>query len=381
MPIAAEKTASTMSTMFLISRLQFFTRRNLLTHSADGQHFPNTAAVLLGGKATQTDKVYYVHESPSCYNRAPKTHEESNGDSTAHRLFPCEFLVAVGDEFPVDDFLKGFDVVGAAVLVFEVVGVLPHINAKERRGAGAERGVLVGGGLDGEFAVAEDEPCPAAAELLGGGVAEKFLPLGEGAEGFFDVAEEVALRAASVFFQMLPEEGVVVVAAAVVADGGADGFGSGVETGEYIFDGLAGEVGGFGDGFVEFGDVGGVVFVVVEFHGLRVDVGLQRVVVVWQGGEFKDCDGCGVLCKNLRACERGGGDGFDGGASGVHSFGLDCCWGEEFNCGVKKASGKSVIAGGNRCGWVFCVSGEKLKVCPVASTGLAKHEARGAAAP
>ena len=78
--------------------------------------------------------------------------------------------------------------------------MLPHINAEEGRGAGAERGVLIGGGFDGEFAVAEDEPCPAAAELLGGGVAEKFLPLGEGAEGFFDVAEEVALRATRAFF-------------------------------------------------------------------------------------------------------------------------------------------------------------------------------------
>jgi hypothetical protein len=36
------------------------------------------------------------------------------------------------DVIPVDDLEKGFHVVGAAVLIFEVIGVLPDVYGKDR---------------------------------------------------------------------------------------------------------------------------------------------------------------------------------------------------------------------------------------------------------
>ncbi len=51
---------------------------------------------------------------------------------------------AVGDLGPVDDVPPRVDVVRAPVLVLQVVGVLPHVDAEQRRLAVAERVVLVG---------------------------------------------------------------------------------------------------------------------------------------------------------------------------------------------------------------------------------------------
>ena len=81
----------------------------------------------------------------------------------------CEALVDFG---PVDDVPPGGEVVGAVVLVFEVVGVLPDVVAEDGVDALAERVVLVGGGDDLELAALEDEPTPAGAELLRGGLIE-----------------------------------------------------------------------------------------------------------------------------------------------------------------------------------------------------------------
>ena len=55
--------------------------------------------------------------------------------------------------------------VGAPVLVLEIVGVLPDIDAEERRLAGGEWRVLVRQRRDGELpAAVERQPGPAAAE-------------------------------------------------------------------------------------------------------------------------------------------------------------------------------------------------------------------------
>lgn len=233
-------------------------------------------------------------------------------------------MVAVGDVVPVDDVEEGGDVVGSAVLVFQIVGVFPDVDAEERgvgevgpvaavegvgTGGGAgcaeaegDGGVLVGGGEDGEmFVCSDDEPGPAAAEASEGGLGEFVFEAGEVHKVFVDGPGEFAFGfAATVFAEHLPEEGMVVVAAAVVLDGGADGFGEGVRIIEEFFERFFLEVGVAGEGFVEIGDVGSVVFVVMDFHCLRVDVGFEGVEGVrqWREGE-------------------GGGAGGDGGDGGV----------------------------------------------------------------
>src|ERR1017187_5848224 len=79
------------------------------------------------------------------------------------------FGKAFVDLVPVDDVPPRGEVVGAAVVVLQVVGVLPDVVAEDGVEAAGERIVLVGGGDDLEFAALEDEPAPAGAELLGGG--------------------------------------------------------------------------------------------------------------------------------------------------------------------------------------------------------------------
>ena len=66
------------------------------------------------------------------------------------------------------------------------------------------------------------------------------------------------------------------MAAAVVADGAADGLGDGGEVANQFPEGFAREFGGAFEGFVEVRDVGGVVLAVVDFHRAGVDVRLKR---------------------------------------------------------------------------------------------------------
>src|ERR1039458_7737576 len=216
------------------------------------------------------------------------------GDDVARRNYATALLVGLGvgealvDFVPVDDVPPGGEVVWPAVVVFQVVGVLPDIVAEDGVEAVGEGRVLVGGGDDGELAGLEDEPAPAGAELLGGGFVEELLEALEVAEVGLDLGGDVAMRLAAAFgLHDLPEHGVVDVAAAVVADGAADVLGDGGEVLDEVFDGPGTQFGVLFDGGVQVGDVGLVVLVVVEFHGRLVDVGFEGGVVVGKRWNFK----------------------------------------------------------------------------------------------
>ena len=77
---------------------------------------------------------------------------------------------------------------------------------------------------------------------------------------------------------------MVCVAAAVVAYSAAHSFRQGVQVAYQLFDALAGEIVVAFERGVEFGDVGGVMLAVVNFHGLRINVRLQRVMRVGEIG-------------------------------------------------------------------------------------------------
>ena len=68
------------------------------------------------------------------------------------------------------------------------------------------------------------------------------------------------------------------MSAAVVADCASDIAGNRVQIADQLFDGLGFERRVTGDGVVEFGDIGVVVFAVVNLHGLVVDVRRQSVM-------------------------------------------------------------------------------------------------------
>src|SRR4029079_9990914 len=79
--------------------------------------------------------------------------------------------VPLGDLVPVDHVPPRLQVVRALVLVLEVVGVLPDVDAEQRGLARADRRVLGGSARDLEPAprAVVDEPGPAAAELADAG--------------------------------------------------------------------------------------------------------------------------------------------------------------------------------------------------------------------
>src|SRR5690349_22898114 len=62
---------------------------------------------------------------------------------------------------PVDYVEEGADVVGALVLVFQIVGVLPYIQAENRMLAVRKRHVLIRGGDNLQFLAFDDQPRPA----------------------------------------------------------------------------------------------------------------------------------------------------------------------------------------------------------------------------
>ena len=72
----------------------------------------------------------------------------------------------------------GFDVVGAAIFMFEVVGVFPDVDPVDGGPAGHQGGVLVWEGFDKKFSVfGSSEPSPAASEDAHRAFCHFFLPL------------------------------------------------------------------------------------------------------------------------------------------------------------------------------------------------------------
>lgn len=139
--------------------------------------------------------------------------------------------------------------------------------------------------------------------------------------------------------EVLPEEGVVDVASAVeVEEGGGGG-------------GFLGVAGGDGvEGAVEAGHVGLVVFLVVEFHDLARDVGLEGAVVVWTG----------VLAS--RGC--GGGESrrnrtYTTDLGGWPCRGRSWCWPERRRASLPLRGGRSGELGRSGGGWstLLLVSG------------------------
>src|SRR5690625_1835640 len=206
----------------------------------------------------------------------------------------ARLLVALAYLAPVDDVPEGADILGTAVLVLQVVGVLPHVEAQHGLVAVHERAVLVGGAVHLELAVTlDDEPGPAGAEAGLGCLLELLLEGVEGAEGFADGGGQLAAGfAAPVRAHDLPEEVVVGETATVVAHGVGQGVGT---AGEDLLDRLALHVGA-AYGVVEVVGVGLVVLAVVELHRLLIDVRFQSVARVRQVGKF-ECHSC-TSCEN-----------------------------------------------------------------------------------
>src|ERR1039458_7900615 len=140
-----------------------------------------------------------------------------------HRRLNALRVKPVFDCLPVHYVPPGRQVIRTAVLILQVVGVFPNVAAEHDVLAFHDRAVLVRGGGDLDTGRRLYQPCPAGTEAAHPGGVEFFLEGFEAAEGADDGLRHVThRRAARVGAHDLPEHGVVDVAAAIVAHGGAD---------------------------------------------------------------------------------------------------------------------------------------------------------------
>ena len=182
-------------------------------------------------------------------------------------------LAVLTDLVPVDHVPPVADVLGPAVLVLEVVGMLPNVKAEDGehdliKDALHERIVLVGRAdqLELVAGLVDADPDPARSEEgAGSGTSlELLLHLIHGAEGLVDELLQLGrgLRLGGLVGggHLIPEEGVVVVSATAVTDARSslEGVGHQVEDGDLIL-----PLGGF----VDVCNVRGMVLVMMDLHG------------------------------------------------------------------------------------------------------------------
>lgn len=174
-------------------------------------------------------------------------------------------LVALCHLVPVDQVEEGGDVIGAAVLHIDVVGVLPHIHGQDGGLAVAPRVLGVGGLGHLQLAVVDAQPGPARAKLGGACTLEGVLEGVKGAKVAVDGVSELAGGgAALVGAHGLPEEGVVDHLGGVIELGGGLAPIPGLQ--HHLFDGHVLVVGAL-DLVVQVGHVSLVVLAVVELEG------------------------------------------------------------------------------------------------------------------
>src|SRR5208282_5606643 len=112
-------------------------------------------------------------------------------------------LVIFGDLVPVHHVPEGLEIFGPAILVLEIVGMLPDVAAEKRLAfdaadSFAHQGViLVSGRNELDFAMVDDQPGPTAAEPAHAGGLELFFEGVETAEGALDIFSQFAGRGAA----------------------------------------------------------------------------------------------------------------------------------------------------------------------------------------
>lgn len=184
--------------------------------------------------------------------------------------------------------LEGFDVVWVVVLEFQVVSVFLDVQVDNwevgsvGNGFVYQWGILVGGGDNGQFIIFQDQLCLVGVEMGSSGFFEFCFEVFYGIEIVFDSCFQVVLQG-GIGFQVFLEQVVVCVVVGVVMQYGFFVSWQLIQFGNQFFSGQVSEfwqVFQCGVGIVY---VGLVVFSVMDFYCLFVEVWFQSIVSVRQG--------------------------------------------------------------------------------------------------
>src|SRR5439155_10847435 len=108
------------------------------------------------------------------------------------------------------------------------------------------------------------------------GVVELLLECIEAAKGLLEGVGNLALGLATAFaLHNAPEHAVVDVTAAVIADCGPDVFGNTVYSSQKVVGGLVLQLRVFLQGGIQVLNIGRMMSIVMQVHGLRVYVGFE----------------------------------------------------------------------------------------------------------
>src|SRR6266566_2068755 len=188
--------------------------------------------------------------------------------------------IASGNLVPVDNIPPGIEVLRTAVLIFEVIGMLPHVVTQDRIETVRQGVILVGGGNDSEAIATQNKPGPAGAKALHASIIECSLERIERAKlGIDRLCQITARLTAPVGGHALPEQGMIEMAAAVIADGRTNILRKLVKTTYDLFNRQRGKLMAL-QRTIQIGDVRVVVLVMMQLHRLGIDVRLKRVIVV-----------------------------------------------------------------------------------------------------
>lgn len=200
------------------------------------------------------------------------------------------------DKIPVDQVIdKGLHKIRAAVLIVQIIRMLPDI-------AGQQRGLALGEWIDRvrcrndlELPIIGNEPSPAAAELPGCGSLELFLEFVEAAAIAVDGRGDIAAWGATALrLHRMPEEGVVPYLCGVIENAGFRTVS--ICRLDDVFERLLLEWLTL-DQIVQIRDIGLVMPAVMEIHRPLGDVRFKRVFRVGQGRQFKSHGDHPGLCE------------------------------------------------------------------------------------
>ena len=165
---------------------------------------------------------------------------------------------------PVDQRHEVLEVIGTAILVIEVIGVLPDIYGQQRRHPMTQRVIAVRQRKDLQLAIGVDcQEDPTRTKKKSGGLVELLNHRAESAKGLHDQQHQFARRLLGMLRgrQLFEEKLVVEYLPSVVGEGSCGCFAHEVAEGHALVLGVVHEL-------VEFVDVVAEVLAIVQREGL-----------------------------------------------------------------------------------------------------------------